>query len=120
MMLEGFVIEVRISGKESANCGDPTLSDVHFAIAESPDSPRELWLVTELTPRLRALHPAWHMKRLKRLSRDKALVRISGWPLYDQEHLDRVNRNRLSPWEIHPVMKIEIWRDEEWVEFRSE
>lgn len=115
--LEGFVMEVRLMGPETANCRDRRRSDVHLALGESPDAPRARWAVTELTPTIRDRHPVWHMKRLRRLSKDHARVRITGWLMYDHEHLDRVGINRISAWEVHPVTKIEVWSGGRWVEF---
>lgn len=57
------------------------------------------------------------MKRFKRLSRAKARVRVTGWLLYDHEHLDRAGINRISPWEAHPVTRIEIFEAGRWREF---
>ena len=35
----------------------------------------------------------------------------------DQEHLDKTGKNRLTPWEIHPITKIEIQRLGLWIDF---
>ena len=116
--LEGFVMAARHEGKEAANCYDETLHDVHLMLAANLDDPRGQWLVAELTPRLRVNHPAWHMKRLRRLARDHRRVRLTGWLLYDQEHLAAAGQSRLSPWEIHPVTRIEIIREDgKWIEW---
>ena len=116
--VEGFVMAARHEGKEAANCDDETLHDVHLMLASSLDDPRGQWLVAELTPRIRINHPAWHMKKLRRLARDHRRVRLTGWPLYDQEHLNAVGQSRLSPWEIHPVVRIEVMREDGvWMEW---
>ncbi len=116
VVIEGYVMGARVMGPETANCGDRTSTDVHFALGEANDAPRSRWLVTEMTPRVRSAHPMWHMKVLKRLSRDHARVRITGWLLYDHEHFDRIGINRISAWEIHPVTKIEVWSGGVWRE----
>ena len=115
--VEGRLMSVQQMGVESCNCKDVTLRDLHFMLAETADAPRGRWLVTELTPRVRTGRPSWHLKRLRALVKRHARIRVSGWLLYDQEHLDLVGRTRLTPWELHPVMKIEVWNGDRWAEF---
>ena len=44
-------------------------------------------------------------------------VRVSGWLMFDQEHLDKIGTRRLTAWEIHPITKIEIQRLGLWIDF---
>ncbi len=115
--LIGYVMEVRSEGAESANCGERTLRDVHLSLAPAPDAPPSQWVVTEITPRGRDRHGEWHLKRLKGLAKRHEKVRISGWLLFDQEHLDKIGIRRLTAWEIHPITKLEIQRLGLWIDF---
>jgi len=42
-------------------------------------------------------------------------VRISGWLLYDYEHVSVIGSQRASVWEIHPITKIEVKWNGQWV-----
>ncbi len=44
-----------------------------------------------------------------------APVRISGWILFDPEHRNHMGKYRKSMWKIHPIAKIEVWKDDKWV-----
>lgn len=35
-------------------------------------------------------------------------VRISGWLMYDFQHLGVVGAQRVTVWEVHPITKIEV------------
>jgi hypothetical protein len=115
--LAGFVMAVKSEGAESANCGEPSLHDVHLSLAPAPDAPKAQWVVVEITPRGRERHGEWHLKRLKGLAKRREKVRVSGWLMFDQEHVDKSGKNRLTPWEIHPLTKIEIQRLGLWIDF---
>jgi hypothetical protein len=115
--LTGYVMEVKSEGAESANCGEPSLHDVHLSIAPAPDAPPAQWVVIEINPRLRERHGEWHLKRLKGLAKRHEKVRVSGWLMFDQEHLDKIGKRRLTAWEIHPVTKLEIQRLGLWIDF---
>lgn len=115
--LAGYIMAVKSEGAESANCGEPTLHDVHLSLAPVPDAPKSQWVVVEMTPRGRDRHGEWHLKRLKGLAKRHEKVRVSGWLMFDQEHVDMSGKNRLTPWEIHPITKIEIQRLGLWIDF---
>jgi len=42
-------------------------------------------------------------------------VRISGWLFYYYEHVSLIGSQRASVWEIHPITKIEVQRNGQWV-----
>ncbi len=73
-------------------------------------------MVVEITPRLRAQHPSWSRKNLNRLVQQQTRARVSGWLLLDQEHPDQVGKTRATLWEIHPVLRIEVWTGGTWRE----
>jgi hypothetical protein len=54
---------------------------------------------------------------VRRFWMDSALpVRFSGWLLFDPEHKNHLGRFRQTLWEIHPITKIEVSTDGEWVD----
>ncbi len=114
----GYLLRVKLEGQESPNCGsdDPQLRDFHMWLANSPDDDRADAVVVEVTPRLRAKHKSWSRTNLNRLVTQQTRVRISGWLMLDPEHPDQVSRTRATLWEIHPILKIEVWSGNQWRE----
>ncbi len=72
--------------------------------------------MVETTPRMRASHPKWTPKALAPWVNEDAQVRISGWVLIDPEHRNHLNKYRSTLWEIHPITKIEVFKDGTWVD----
>jgi len=70
----------------------------------------------EVTPRVRARHKSWRLTNLRRFVTQQSRVRISGWLLLDQEHPEQLGKTRVTLWEIHPVLKIEVWSGGKWRE----
>jgi hypothetical protein len=66
----------------------------------------------ETTPRIRA-KPGFHWDDNQISTRLGAgqLLRISGWLMFDPEHLSSVGQSRATLWEIHPITKIEASTD---------
>jgi hypothetical protein len=119
--IEGFVFDVKPGGVESANCGARDLADIdtHIEIVTSlDDSGPTKRLIVEVTPRLRALAKEtgqdWSTQALIGLKGHK--VKITGWMLFDFEHVDEAENTaagrrenwRGTAWEIHPVTKITV------------
>jgi hypothetical protein len=73
----------------------------------------------EITPRVRATHPAWTEARLDTLVSSQARIRISGWLMLDQMHPERVGVNRVTLWEVHPIMHIDVQQSGRWVSIDS-
>jgi hypothetical protein len=46
-------------------------------------------------------------------------VRISGSLAYDFEHLNVVGTQRATVWEVHPIMRIEVQKNGQWVDLDS-
>ncbi|MBI4770522.1 MAG: hypothetical protein HY784_08975 [Chloroflexi bacterium] len=113
----GFLADAKEQGAESANCHgeDHKYRDWHVWLVEHPDDDRSKSIVVETTPRVRAGHPAWSVMVLQQLARDGARVRIGGWLMLDPEHPDQVGKTRGTIWEIHPIMRIEVWQNGQWV-----
>ena len=68
-----------------------------------------------MTPPVRANHPNWTTKLLRKIGKDQQRVRISGWLMLDPEHPDQVGKTRGTIWEIHPVMQVEVQQQGRWV-----
>lgn len=116
--VEGYLLGVKQEGPESPNCylANAKDHDFHVWLAASPTDTRAAAVVVEVTPRIRAQHPAWSVKNLQRFVSQKSQMRISGWILLDPEHPDQVGKTRQTIWEIHPIMKIEVFSGGKWVD----
>ena len=110
----GYLLRVKLEGREATNCGSDTLGDrdFHLWLANSPDDDRSDAVVVEVTPRVRAQHPSWSLTNLNRFVRQRSRVRISGWLMLDQDHPEQVGKTRVTLWEIHPPQN----RSPEWPE----
>jgi hypothetical protein len=117
VQVEGYLLDAVKSGPESTNCHSETDTDHHVWMLDQPGGhdDRAGSLVIETTPRVAANHPNWETKNLTYLARNSIKVRISGWTFFDPEHPDQIGKTRGTIWEIHPVMKIEAWIDNAWV-----
>lgn len=119
--IEGVVFDVKAGGIESTNCRAQDLADrdTHIEIVRSlDDSGPTRRMILEVTPRLRAMAAKrgldWSTEGLQKLIGHK--VKISGWMLFDFEHIDEAentapNRRdiwRATAWEIHPVTDITV------------
>ena len=109
---------MKLEGREATNCGSdsPEERDFHVWLANSPDDDRLDAVVVEVTPRVRARHPSWSLTNLNRLVRQRSRVRIGGWLMLDPEHPDQVGKTRATLWEIHPILKIDVWSGGGWRE----
>lgn len=120
--VEGFVVGYRISVPEPTNCysANHAHRDYHLLLGSTPDSAQRHSIVTEITPRVRASHPRWTLERLDSLQNARVPVRVSGWLLLDQMHPEHVGKNRITLWEVHPVMRIEWLRPpSQWISLDS-
>jgi len=61
-------------------------------------------------------YPGWTKAKLTALATSKSRVRVSGWILMDPEHPDQVGKTRATLWEIHPIVKIEVFSGGKWRE----
>jgi len=116
VVVEGYLAGAKESGAESANCSKTTsdMVDWHVWFVKSSGEGRDVSIVVEPTPRSRANHQ-WTLAKLKPVIDNQESVRISGWVFFDPEHPDQLGLTRGTLWEIHPVMQIEVLRDNVWV-----
>lgn len=105
-------------GGESTNCHFTNSEEVdwHMALVEHAGDLESTSIVVETTPRVRKLHPTWTPHALAPWLNSPAPVRISGWTMLDPEHRAHLGKFRSTLWEIHPIMKIEVFRDGQWVD----
>jgi hypothetical protein len=101
---------------ESTNCHWTAASEVdwHIALVGAAGRGEEESVVVETTPRIRRNHAGWKPARLKGWVDADAPVRISGWLMFDPEHRNHLGKYRATLWEIHPITKIEVWRNDRW------
>jgi hypothetical protein len=131
--LEGYIIVIRDQKKstpgkgEGTNCGFVTLGniDAHIALVENKNDPESSAIVVEWTPRFTQAHPNWTSQKLKPWIKTGKRVRISGWLMVDPNHLNhitgvkingQIRKYRHTLWEIHPITRIEVWKDGSFVD----
>jgi len=113
--LEGYIAEVRQVYDGPMYGRGPWAGDLHVHLREQPQpqcfppGPRNTQIVTEATPHFQPPKTGWSEKVLRDLCDRQVRVRISGLLMHDYPHADGVARWRASPWEIHPITKIEVW-----------
>jgi hypothetical protein len=111
-------INVESNGSgESTNCHllDPDEVDWHIYLTESPAQGIKDAVIVETTPRTRPAHK-WTTAMLKPLVDSNTQVRVSGWLIFDAEHLNVVGKQRATVWEVHPITKIEVQKNGQWVD----
>jgi hypothetical protein len=116
IVVQGVLIAFKREGLERCNCRKSDLNDFHLWLAARGDLAKEEAMVVEVTPRWRNANPSWSEAALKQLKKARAKVRITGWLLYDQDHLNEIGNSRATVWEIHPITKIEVFLSGAWQE----
>src|SRR5262249_39984018 len=92
---------------ESTNChllGDNEV-DWHIYFTKVSAQPISQAIIIETTPRTRPQH-SWTTDMLSPLVDSQARVRISGWLMYDSEHVNVIGTQRATVWEVHPITRI--------------
>ncbi|HEY6170680.1 MAG TPA: hypothetical protein VIX80_00340 [Candidatus Kapabacteria bacterium] len=117
VVVEGYLVKARESGKESANGNSDKYRDYHLWIVQEKNEPRSSSIIAEVTPRIKATKPSWKIENFVKLSNKRTKVRVTGWLLWDEEHGDEVGKSRGSQWEVHPMTKFEIFEKGEWKEY---
>ena len=114
----GYLDAIKIEGAESTNCHftNPEEVDWHMPLVEHSLDQEATSIVVETTPRVRQTHPKWTQGSLAAWVRSDQPVRISGWALLDPEHRAHLGKYRSTLWEIHPITKIEVFENGQWVD----
>jgi uncharacterized protein YgiM (DUF1202 family) len=103
---------------ESCNCNWKKSAEVdwHIPFVEHPLDLEETAVVVETTPRVRIDHPKWTPGRLAPWVNSNNPVRISGWLMFDPEHCNHFQKYRTTLWEVHPITRIEVFKEGQWVD----
>ncbi len=117
----GYLYKVKVESGgsgESTNCHFTQSKDVdwHMYFVKQAGDGEDKAIIAETTPRLRQQHTNWTTHRLAPWSGHNLPVRLSGWVMLDPEHPDAVGQYRGTIWEIHPVTKIEVQQNGQWVD----
>lgn len=122
--IEGYILEVTNTGKETCNCKAKKKEnqDVHIVMVKKKSyKSNKNHVIVEITPRLRVKIfeklGVTNNKELRKLIKGKK-VKVTGWLLFDEEHTENsYNINprgkkktiwRATCWEIHPITDMEI------------
>jgi len=94
---------------ESTNCNllNDDEVDWHIYLTSAPNQAISLAIIVETTPRTRPLH-TWDKSVLDALLNTNKQVRISGWLMYDFQHVPEIGTERATVWEVHPITRIEV------------
>jgi hypothetical protein len=115
-------INVENSGSgESTNCHLTADDEVdwHIYLTNAPAQQISNAIIVEATPRTRPEHK-WTTSMLGALVDSQNQVRVSGWLMYDSEHINVIGTQRATVWEVHPITKIEIQSSGQWVDIENQ
>ena len=117
----GYIVAYKPQNRgsgEGTNCHFTAASetDTHMALVQGEGDAEKTSVVIEFTPRFLKGHPNWNKQKLSDWINSDKPVRISGWLMLDPDHRNHLNRFRSTLWEIHPITKIEVWENNEWVD----
>src|ERR1700722_6826807 len=113
VMAEGYLShQVKVQDEkpgEPANCNllQPNEGDSHMYLTKAPNQGIAQAVVVETTPRPRPLHD-WNEATIQKLVNTNTQVRISGWLMYDFQHVSEIGTERATVWEVHPITRIEV------------
>jgi hypothetical protein len=120
--VEGFLLDFKHEGPESPNCYSDTRKDFHMWLGPKRPSSladartkRQDSVVVEPTPAMQEAHPSWTEESFKSLRSKR--IRVTGWLMFDPEHPNQIGNTRATLWEVHPVMKIDVFQNGQWTEF---
>jgi hypothetical protein len=119
VMVVGFLshhVQVETGG-ESTNCHlhSPDQVDWHMYLTKSPAQGIADAVIVETTPRTRPDHK-WTTTTVGAAVDTPTQVRISGWLMYDIEHINVIGKQRATVWEVHPITRIEIQKNGQWID----
>lgn len=107
--VEGYLTAYRLEVPEPPNCyaREARHKDFHLWLSRNPGEPKTKSIVVEITPRIRVRHPNWTDENLASLRNARVRLRVRGWLMLDEMHPERVERNRRTLWEVHPIMQLD-------------
>ena len=106
---------------ESTNCNLTADNEVdwHIYLTSSPAQQISSAIIVETTPRTRPQHK-WTTLMLAPFVDSQTQVRISGWLMYDTEHMGVIGTQRATVWEVHPITRIEVQINGQWVDLDNQ
>jgi hypothetical protein len=131
--IEGYLIGIKKEieppktpggqGGESCNCHRyQTLFDYHIYVADQPGVGISQSVVVEMTPRWRSANPSWgtadndYSGYEQILALKNQRVRVTGWLLFDEEHVSVIGKERATVWELHPTTTFEYQKNGVWTD----
>ena len=104
--------QVQQHGPDAANCNANDQVNLQLWIVSNPGDKGDLSkaIIAVITPRVH--HDGWNADKLNALVGNGAKINVSGWLLFNA---DAEDGGRSSPYEIHPVMQINVSKDGQWV-----
>ena len=116
----GYITAIKVQSGgsgESTNCHFTNAEEVdwHVPLVDKQGDPESTAIVVETTPRVRKTHHKWTRTNLTPWINSDAPVRISGWTMLDPEHRGHLGKYRSTLWEIHPITRIEVFKDGHWL-----
>lgn len=119
VMVTGFLShQVKVeTGAESTNCHKhaPEQVDWHMYLTKSAAQGIADAIIVETTPRTRPDHK-WTTDSVGAFVDTQTPVRISGWLMFDFERIGVIGSQRAAVWEVHPITRIELQQNGEWVD----
>jgi Bacterial SH3 domain len=119
VMVVGFLShQVKVeTGGESTNCHlhSPDEVDWHMYLTNAQAQGIADAVIVETTPRTRPAHK-WTTASVGAFVDSSTQIRISGWLMFDFEHTDVIGTQRVTVWEVHPITRIEVQENGQWVD----
>jgi hypothetical protein len=109
----GWVVATRHLGPDAANCGSATNRDWAIWISTGAGDALNTAMIALVTPPVKAARPGWTDYTMRRIVGQ--VVRVSGYMLYYQEPSPVVGPNRAIPWAIGPVMHLQTYYQNQWI-----
>ncbi|GAC1640306.1 MAG: hypothetical protein NVS4B2_29780 [Chloroflexota bacterium] len=110
----GYLTDADVAGAEPTNCVGRGGLDWHLWLGTYPHASHIHTFVAEITPRMRARYGNFDLSRLESIVAQGNRVRVTGWLMFDSEHIEKSNR-RTTVWEMHPFTFIDMWNYGHWV-----
>ncbi|HEX9036218.1 MAG TPA: hypothetical protein VF808_04425 [Ktedonobacterales bacterium] len=109
----GWVVASRHLGPDAANCDSTINRDWALWIGTGAGDAMSTTLVVLLTPQVLAQRPGWTAFSLRRIVGQ--VVRISGYMTYDQSPSPVVSANSATTWVIAPVIHLDVYYQNQWL-----
>jgi hypothetical protein len=111
--ITGWVVAARHLGPDAANCDSSANRDWALWIGEGAGDDITTTFVVIITPPVAAKRPGWTPYTFNRILGQ--VVRISGYMLYYSEPSPVVGSNRATTWILGPVLHMETYYQNQWI-----